>query len=856
MKSKHQLKWARQIRPMVELLEDRTVPSVSITPDYTVLSGHVPNPLGGNGPGNGYSPSQMQQAYGFSNINFGGVVGDGRGETIAIVDAYNDPNIQSDLTTFDNYPWATGPLAAPPSFQVVNQNGGTSLPASDKGWAEEISLDVEWAHAIAPGAKILLVEANSNSLSDLLTAVNYASTQAQVVSMSWGASEFSIEGLYDSFFSTAGVTYVASAGDGGSPPGWPAISTHVLSVGGTSLTLDANNNWFSETTWNNISGTTGGGLSAYLAEPSYEQGVVPSTIDPKSVRANPDVAYNGDPYTGVSVFDSYQEPGWMVFGGTSAGAPQWSALIAIADQGLAAQGKGPLSYSDTLSKIYQISANDFHDITTGNNNTYSALSGYDLVTGRGTPIANLVVGDLVGNSVAPPSADMVVTAGGPSSVTAGTNATYTITITNKGPSAAQGVVLSNALPTGSTFVSMTQTAGSDHFTQSGATETANGSIASNSSDTFSLVVAAPASLSNGASFNDTASVSATTFDPNTANNTSMVTGSIVNNSGPSLTVGVQGPGSANEGDKNLTYTITVTNTGTSDATGVVVTDTLSANLGNVSASSGGNVSGGVVTFNGVTIAANTNVIFTVTAQAVEDGTATSSASVTSTNAANASGSATTSIAEGAITPASFTARKTIPGNSSSSARTVSFSSLFPSGITFTHASGVEPATAFTATINWGDGSSSTANAFIQNPDGSYSMVTGPSHTFPQRSRSKTYTITVTVVEAGSSPNVGDLQFPQSDTPPAGNNAIPSTNIVSQLLPPSAPPQLVALSGGAAVGNGTRAVVRDGMDIPGIQRLFDRAEAGGGMGADNSDWLDAVTAALAEDPSALGQDLDR
>ena len=197
----------------------------------------------------------------------------------------------------------------------------------------------------------------------------------------------------------------------------------------------------------------------------------------------------------------------------------------------------------------------------------------------GTAIANFTISNPL------PSTDMAVTVTGPSSVdvTAGTtNATYTITITNNGPNAAEGVVLTDTLPAGSTFVSMMQTAGTDAFTlaQSGGTvtETATTTIASGSSDTFTLVVSAPSNLANGANFSDTASVQAANPDPNTANNSATVKGSVVNgNSSADLSVNVSGPASANEGG-SVTYTITVTNHGPNDAPSVTLTDTLGSIL--------------------------------------------------------------------------------------------------------------------------------------------------------------------------------------------------------------------------------------------------------------------------------------
>ncbi|MBW8885409.1 MAG: S8 family serine peptidase [Planctomycetia bacterium] len=195
-------------------------------------------PAATSGP-SGYSPAQVAAAYGFNNVTFGSVKADGSGETIAIVDAYNDPNILSDLAAFDQQ----FGLPAPPSIKVVSQTGSTVLPESDAGWATEIALDVEWAHAIAPGANILLVEAKSAYTNDLYAALDYARSAAGVVvvSNSWGGGEYGTEASDDVHFTTpaghAGVTFTVAAGDSGAGAEYPSSSPNVLSVGGTALYL-------------------------------------------------------------------------------------------------------------------------------------------------------------------------------------------------------------------------------------------------------------------------------------------------------------------------------------------------------------------------------------------------------------------------------------------------------------------------------------------------------------------------------------------------------------------------------------------------------------------------------------------
>jgi hypothetical protein len=264
---------------------------------------------------------------------------------------------------------------------------------------------VQWAHAIAPGANILLVEANSNSWSDLMTAVNYARNQlgVSVVSMSWGGSEWLGEAGYDGYFTTpsghGGVTFVASSGDSGSfgAPVYPSVSPNVLAVGGTQLSTNSAGNYLGETGWGNGRrswrlGGSGGGISAYESQPGYQKGVVTQS----TMRTVPDVAYNASSSSPFAVYDTFFYSGWLQVYGTSAGSPQWSALVAIANQGRVLAGGATLDGpSETLFALYNLPASDFHDITSGSNGAYSARPSYDLVTGIGTPLAKLVVSRLV-----------------------------------------------------------------------------------------------------------------------------------------------------------------------------------------------------------------------------------------------------------------------------------------------------------------------------------------------------------------------------------------------------------------------------------------------------------------------------
>lgn len=342
-----------------------------------------------------FTPAQIRHAYGFDQVSFGKVQADGSGQTIAIIEAFHDPRIASDLHYFD---WTFG-LPDPAKFTQVNERGGYVWAVQNPAWALESALDVEWAHAIAPRASILLVEANSAKWSDLLTAVNYARYQpgVVVVSMSWGSAEFSYETAYDAYFTTpaghiggsglaGGITFVASSGDNGAGTSYPAVSPNVLAVGGTSLVVGSWGNYVSEKAWSG----SGGGLSLYESKPSFQASVAGSK------RETPDVASDGDPYTGYYVYDTVPygaNSGWFQEAGTSAAAPQWAALIALADQGRALAGRGSLRNAQAF--IYNLPSTDFHDITSGGNG-YSAGPGYDLVTGRGTPNAKLVVQHLLG----------------------------------------------------------------------------------------------------------------------------------------------------------------------------------------------------------------------------------------------------------------------------------------------------------------------------------------------------------------------------------------------------------------------------------------------------------------------------
>lgn len=361
----------RSLRPSLEHLEIRLAPAGASSPV-------------------GYTPPQIRAAYGINQIAFGTTQGDGSGQTIAIVCADLNPAFTdskssnfstSDLAEFDQ----EFHLADPASFTVINEYGtdigGTNTiprPATDPSgaWESTEALDVEWANAIAPGASIILVECNSDSAADLLTGVTTAESLpgVSVVSMNQSSGSAPSLSLVEQACTTPaghqGVSFVAPTGDAGSPGWFSSYSSNVIAVGGTSLTLDPADiaaPYVSEQGWSNSGG--GGGTSPYGTEPAYQQGVQSTGF-----RTIPDVSFDADPATGVSVYDSYNNgfsTPWVQLGGTSLSAACWAGLIAIADQGRVAAGGTPLDGpSQTLPALYSLPSGDFQDITSGNNGSY------------------------------------------------------------------------------------------------------------------------------------------------------------------------------------------------------------------------------------------------------------------------------------------------------------------------------------------------------------------------------------------------------------------------------------------------------------------------------------------------------
>ena len=390
----HKCRRSRRALPFVDQLDDRCLLS-SFGQSHTA----------------GYTPAQITTAYGLNAITFTSptgstIKGDGSGETIALIEEFHDPKIQSDVKTFDakyNLP--------NPSLTVVNQAGNQT----NNSWALEESMDVEYAHAIAPAASILVIEAaparsQTKELQDQLNAVNTARNTNGVVaiSMSWGYGEMSNEAYYDTYFTTpsghAGITFIASSGDFGDVE-YPVASPNVLSVGGTSLYLTSSGSYQSETAWF----YSGGGYSAYEPEPNYQR-----SVQTTGQRATPDVAFDADQSAGVEIYETSPRSGtgsWQVYAGTSLGAPVWAGIIAVVDQGRALAGKGSLDGStQTLPALYALPTSDFHNVRPvlpfgGLSSLFGFLfgSGSDgtnanTATGLGSPNGQPLVAGLVASS--------------------------------------------------------------------------------------------------------------------------------------------------------------------------------------------------------------------------------------------------------------------------------------------------------------------------------------------------------------------------------------------------------------------------------------------------------------------------
>ena len=329
---------------------------------------------------NGYNPADLQDAYKLTSASATA----GGTQTIAIVDAYDNPNAYNDLKAYRarfGLPACLGASDNGTCFRKVNQNGQTSpLPSGNVGWGQEIALDLDMASAICPNCNILLVEANSNSFADLGAAVDRAATMgAQAISNSYGGNEFSSEGssTYNGHYNHPGHALTVSSGDNGYGVEFPAASQYVTAVGGTSLSKDTSSRGWSETAWSGA----GSGCSSYIAKPSWQ------TTSSCAQRSVADVSAVANPSTGVAVYDSYGSSGganWLVFGGTSVAAPVIAGVYALAgNAGSVNYGSAPYATGAAASLF---------DVTSGSNGRCrrtpvlcTAGLGWDGPTGLGTP---------------------------------------------------------------------------------------------------------------------------------------------------------------------------------------------------------------------------------------------------------------------------------------------------------------------------------------------------------------------------------------------------------------------------------------------------------------------------------------
>ena len=397
-----------------------------------VVADSAGSPLAGGAPPAGaLSPAQFHSAYNLPTTGSGGA-------TLAIVDAFDDPAAEADLAAYNaafNLPACT---TANGCFRKVSQTGGTNYPAVDAGWALEISLDVQIAHAICQDCKILLVEANSAQLSDLGKAVNEAvALGANAISNSWGSREYSNEVVDEqTYFRHPGVAITASTGDNGYGVEFPASSRYVTAVGGTTLSLASNGSYLGEKAWSGA----GSGCSQYVQKPAWK-------TDSGCVRRSlADVSADADPNTGAAVFDSVPysgQTGWFQIGGTSLASPLIAAAYALAGNTAAYQDPSGL-YSR---------ASSLHDVTSGSNGFCSgsylctARVGYDGPTGLGTPNGLGAFG--AGSSGPPPAQDFSLgSSPAAQTVIAGTGASYTIGVSRTGGFPGTVALSLAGLPTG------------------------------------------------------------------------------------------------------------------------------------------------------------------------------------------------------------------------------------------------------------------------------------------------------------------------------------------------------------------------------------------------------------------------
>ncbi|AYV77898.1 MAG: peptidase S8 and S53 subtilisin kexin sedolisin [Edafosvirus sp.] len=329
-----------------------------------------------------FLPGQITKAYGVDKLNT-----TGNGTIIALIDAYDYPNAQIDFDIFCNtYNLSMQTLII---HKMTNLTG--HYPSFNADWSIEQAVDIQWAHAIAPNAQIMLVQSFSDGGNDLFDGIVWAiNNGANIISMSWGFGTMSFDILLDNIFLDGDIVFLASSGDSGSIEDYPACSPYVMAIGGTRLVLNNDDTRKEETGWSK----SGGGICAIEVAPEYQ---INSTLGTNSIfRQNPDVSAVADPATPVSIYCNGE---WIGTGGTSVASPIWAGIIAHANEARRNIKKSFLSTTTVLNAIYAINIQElsnnnfgtFYDVINGSTNKYSAHVGYDYLTGIGTPNAHNLI---------------------------------------------------------------------------------------------------------------------------------------------------------------------------------------------------------------------------------------------------------------------------------------------------------------------------------------------------------------------------------------------------------------------------------------------------------------------------------
>ncbi|HEY3736686.1 MAG TPA: putative Ig domain-containing protein [Jatrophihabitans sp.] len=356
--------------------------------------------------------------------------------TVAVIEAYGAPHLETDLATYRSHYGLPQCTVANGCLQVVDQNGGPalkSIPADRDGWEDETVLDIEMVSAICPTCHVLLVQATSDYLNDMLLAVDQAVAQgAKYISMSWGAPE---QQNGARLTAVPGVVYVAASGDAGYGTAYPAADVNVVSVGGTSLVHDTSTRGWTDTVWNNGAGGTGGGCSSEEQQPDWQR-AIPGLSSACGNRSMNDVSIVADPNTGVYVYD---QGSWVEGGGTSAGTPMIAAMYAIAGSPSADLPAPAIPYQHPQ---------DFADVTKGSNGSCGqslckAAKGYDTPSGLGVPQG-------VGAFIAGPTSS-TITVTKPSKLTSYVGQSTTVKLKASNSTAARMTFFASGLPSGLTL---------------------------------------------------------------------------------------------------------------------------------------------------------------------------------------------------------------------------------------------------------------------------------------------------------------------------------------------------------------------------------------------------------------------